>query len=197
MVSDSEDASETLQVNWTSSLEGQLPLPEYSDSDGVISGSAYLVEGQHFIQATVTDSTGKQSQTDVTISVGPPNTPPLCEIISPLSDGVTVLGEAIYFEGTASDARSDPTDLEAVWTSSIDGELATVNPTSSGEILLSTNALSAGNHSIRLEVSDDSATCADEIFLTVGEPPAVQNRQSCGWLNGECWRNRDLLCNCL
>ena len=38
----------------------------------------------------------------------------------------------------------------------------------------STNALSAGNHSIRLEVSDDSATCADEIFLTVGEPPAVQ-----------------------
>ena len=55
--------------------------------------------------------------------MGPLNTPPLCEIISPLSNGVTVLGEAIYFEGTASDAESDPTDLEAVWTSSIDGEL--------------------------------------------------------------------------
>lgn len=173
MVGDTEDPSEELSVKWSSSLEGELPLPEFSDSDGLLSGSAYLIEGQHFIQATVTDSTGKQSQTDVTILVGPPNTPPLCEITSPQSNSISVLGEAIYFEGTTSDAESDPTTLEATWASSLDGQLAVVNPTSSGEILLSTAGLSAGSHSIRLDVTDGTATCADEIFLTIGEPPSV------------------------
>lgn len=174
LVSDIEDPPELLSVMWTSSLDGDLPLPEFSDSGGMLSGSLTLSEGQHFIQATVTDTTGKQSQTDVNLTVNPPNSPPNCSIVSPNSQEVGVVGENMNFVGLVTDNEDILSELSASWTSSIDGVLGSVSPTSSGDILFSTSLLSVGSHSIRLEVFDSQSSCADEIFLTVGEPPLVQ-----------------------
>jgi hypothetical protein len=96
---------------------------------------------------------------------------PDCSILSPL-DGSAVGAGALTLEGTASDVESDPDQLEAVWTDSAAGELGIVEPTSEGDIGLTTEALAVGPHVLTLEVTDpDGHTCTDEVTFDVEAAP--------------------------
>ena len=60
------------------------------------------------------------------------------------------------------------------WISDKDGQIGTSQPSSSGEFSLSTNGLSANDHIIAIEVTDEvGAMCRDEIILFVGTPPTA------------------------
>ena len=83
-VTDAEDESESLELVWNSILEGDLSLPANPNAGGDVAGAVYLSEGEHFIQLTVTDLSGKTTSDNLTLMVGPPDSTPTCSIDAPL-----------------------------------------------------------------------------------------------------------------
>ena len=134
LVSDNEDDPETLVVNWNSDIDGDLGVANEPNASGEVVGASYLSEGEHFLLLTAEDSTEKTGTANVTITVGPPNSPPLCEITSPITDSAGALGELVTFEGTASDVDVASDWLAVVWSSDKDGEIGTSTPNSDGSI---------------------------------------------------------------
>jgi len=175
-VSDDNDRSEELTLEWTSSQEGSLTsLNGSPSSSGVQTGALILSEGEHFIQVVASDLAGRTADDTVTIDVGPPNSEPTCGIDLPVSNAIAGFGKSVVFQGTADDVDvASPEDLMVAWGSDIDGVFSTVSPSSSGEVLITYDALSLGTHVITLEVTDDvGATCSDSILLTIGSGPVL------------------------
>ena len=85
VLSDAEDDAELLTAFWESNLGGVLSdVDTEVDSNGAVIGYGYLTEGEHAVELHVEDSTGKTARETVIIDVGPPNSPPMCQIVSPL-----------------------------------------------------------------------------------------------------------------
>ena len=74
----------SLVAYWESDIDGVLSdVDSIPDSAGTVLGYGYLTEGEHAIELHVEDTTGKPDTESVFITVGPPNSAPLCEISSP------------------------------------------------------------------------------------------------------------------
>ena len=125
------------------------------DSTGTVVGYEYLTEGEHAIELHVEDSTGKTDRETVIIDVGPPNSAPLCEILTPLDGSAGAEGSLVSFTGTTSDVDVASDWLSVTWSSDKDGELGSVTPDSSGNIVFSYSNLSVNTHTISLQVSDE------------------------------------------
>ena len=97
LVADAEDPVQDLTTLWTSSLDGELSLDGTAGSDGIVEDATTLQAGAHFIEVTVTDTTGKSSTDSITIDVQGPNSAPTCEITNPLSGDVSVQGSSVVF----------------------------------------------------------------------------------------------------
>lgn len=174
VVSDAEEESSVLLVQWDSDIDGLLNVASTPDASGVVVGASYLSEGEHFLKIQVEDSSGKIGFDDVTIRVGPPNSPPECSIVSPQDGDSGGTGELVSFTGTASDVNVPSTVLQANWTSSIDGELGGSTVNSDGSILFPYADLSSGTHVLTLVVEDErQAQCTSSIVYTVGTAPSV------------------------
>lgn len=104
------------------------------------------------------------------------NQAPAAEIVSPSDGQVVGQDEGVSLVASVSDDGTAAEDLEVAWRSSIDGELGTSQPTSTGTATLEVEVLTAGNHTILVEVSDaDGLSGSDEIALVVnGLPSAPQ-----------------------
>ena len=152
-----------------SSLDGT------AGSDGIVEDAATLQAGAHFIEVTVTDTTGKSSTDSITIDVQGPNSVPTCEITNPLSGDVSVQGSSVIcYRTSTGDVDIPVTDLQFEWLSDKDGVLGTGAIDSSGEITFAHQGLSVNTHTISLEVRDEvGATCSDTILLTVDTPPTI------------------------
>ncbi|MEC7984005.1 MAG: Ig-like domain-containing protein, partial [Myxococcota bacterium] len=173
-ISDPEDDVYDLSYEWSSSVEGVLPLTEAPDSDGTIESYMMLTEGQHAISLSVTDTTGKSTSESVVIQVGGPNQEPLCEITEPASSSTFSVGENITFLGTASDEDINNSLLSVQWASDQDGVINSSAPNTAGELNFVTNSLSAGNHIITLQVEDEiGGLCTDTLLLSLGTPPSI------------------------
>lgn len=126
---DAEDNSEELVGYWESNVDGLLEnVDAEPNTDGETEGFGLLTEGQHAIQLHVEDSTGKTGSESVIVNVGPPNSSPLCEIISPIDGSVSSQGETINFAGVATDMDVASDLLSVIWNSDKDGEIGTLNP---------------------------------------------------------------------
>lgn len=174
VVSDNEDLASDLSAIWTSSLDGELPVDTTPDSDGVLSDYGYLSEGQHVLELQVTDSAGKMTKEQVILQVGAENASPNCELLSPESASSVVVGESVIFEGLASDANVDASELLVSFASDKDGNLGQGTINSSGEVLFTYSGLSNNDHIISMIVEDEvGSTCQDTLLLQVGTPPTV------------------------
>ena len=175
LISDAEDDVSELKAYWQSDIDGILSGADTTpDTQGSILGYEYLTEGQHAIELHVEDSTGKTSRESVIINVGPPNSTPLCEILSPLAGSVGIEGETTEFSASATDVDIENNQLMASWSSDKDGLIGTSQPTSAGNIQFFYDRLSINRHIITLEVSDEiGATCTSAIDYTIGSPPEV------------------------
>lgn len=172
--SDAEDDVRDLMTSWTSSLDGDLEMDGNPDSNGVVEDATTLQQGDHFVEVTVTDTTGKSSTDSVTITVQGPNNIPTCSIDSPVTGDVSVFGSSVIFEGLAADLDIPSTDLSFEWTSDKDGVLGTGAMNSNGEISFAYQDLTVNTHTISLVVRDEvGATCSDTILLAVDTPPTI------------------------
>ena len=81
IVQDLEDAVD-LSIQWTSNIDGALVLNTTPDSSGEISDYTYLSEGQHAIELSVTDTSGKMTVEEVVLRVGGEKHVPECQIYS-------------------------------------------------------------------------------------------------------------------
>ena len=172
IISDAEDPSNALQYLWTSSLDGELEATSNPQDDGTIDNYIMLTEGTHTLSLSVEDTDGKSNTQTIPVTVKGPNQIPECSIVTP-EDGVSYLvGQAVEFSGTATDFEDDNTALTISWSSSIDGSLNTDSAQSNGNLTFTINALSAGHHTITLEVQDEiESVCSTGIQLSVGTPP--------------------------
>ncbi|MEC7987369.1 MAG: hypothetical protein VX278_19530, partial [Myxococcota bacterium] len=174
VINDAEDVPAELSYVWNSTLDGDLPITTEPDSDGSMEAYASLSAGQHAISLRVEDTTGKSKTETVAITVGGPNSEPLCEITEPLTGETFTLGESISFAGTATDDDINNSLLSVSWASDLDGEFNTSSPLSDGSIAFSNSSLSAGNHAITLTVEDEvGGLCTAGVQLSVGTPPTL------------------------
>ncbi len=141
-----------------------------SNRDGVLGkGSrvmASLTTGTHSISLSA-NSAGEVYVDYVTVYVG--NTPPKAKISRPLTGAKFAAGEAVVFEGFASDREDGPipeatyTSLE--WYSSKD-----IKRIGKGSYFI-TNTLTEGVHIVTMIASDrDRTTGSDAVTITIGDP---------------------------
>ena len=173
IVGDAEDDVADLVIEWTSNLDGSLASPQ-PDSDGAISDYVLLSEGQHAIELSVEDTSGKRSSSSVVVTVGAANTLPSCELTEPMDGDVAVVGAAVRFRGIADDPDIPNDQMLVSWSSDKDGAFGTGTPSSDGSITYSFDGLSTNEHVITMQVQDEvGATCTDQIVFTVGNPPTT------------------------
>ena len=84
LVQDLEDAPEDLSIQWSSNIDGPLILDTTPDSSGEMFDYTYLSEGQHAIELSVTDSSGKTTAEEVVIRVGGVNNIPGVQSFLPM-----------------------------------------------------------------------------------------------------------------
>lgn len=174
IVDDNEDDPQDLQYTWESSLDGIVPLTSPIDSDGTIDGYVNLTAGQHAISLRVEDSSGKVSTESVAITVGGPNSDPTCAIISPEGASAYVLGQNIFFSGSANDDDINNSLLSITWESDQDGVLNTSSADTDGTLGFNTNTLNSGNHTVSLRVEDEvGGLCQTSVQILVGTPPQL------------------------
>ena len=174
IIQDTEDDPSLLTYEWTSSLDGVLPITTPPESSGEIEQYLNLSEGQHAITLSVQDTVGKTSSETVAITVGSANQTPTCNISAPDSESGYAQGQSISFVGTADDVDINNSLLSISWTSNLDGLFDTTAANSSGELIVVYDGLSVGNHIITLRVEDDvGEICTDTVSVAVGTPPTL------------------------
>ena len=173
-ISDNEDFPADLTAVWTSSVDGDLPVDATPDSDGIVSDYGYLTEGQHVIELSVTDTSGKMTKEQIILQVGSENSSPTCDLVAPESGTSAVVGESIIFEGLGSDANISASELTVSFESDKDGVLGNGTINSNGEILFTYDGFSNNDHIISMIVTDEvGSICQDTMLLQVGTPPTV------------------------
>lgn len=174
LVTDTEDASTALALSWLSTLDGPLALPSGADDAGNVSGTTTLSEGDHTVTLEALDSTGRTGRDSVTLRVGPANTPPSCGVLSPADGSAVEEGDAVRFDGTASDPDEFATALAARWVSDKDGELGASAVNSDGTVSLTTSSLTVNTHTVSLQVTDElGVVCTDSVVVLVSTRPTV------------------------
>jgi len=175
IVSDNEDLSTDLVVSWSSDLEGELKVDAEPNDDGDVSGFGYLTTGEHAIELTATDTSGKAGSDNVIIQVGPPNSAPSCSITSPDTDSADESGTLVVFEGQVSDVDVPANWLTVTWSSDKDGDLGKSTPNSKGSVAFPYSDLSINTHVVTLTVTDEvGADCSAYIIYTVGTAPTLE-----------------------
>ena len=132
IVSDAEDDSELLVAHWESMDEILSSVDSIPNNAGQVLGYGMLSEGQHAVELHVEDTTGKTFTEAVIIQVGPPNSSPLCEIVTPSDGSAGAEGQTVEFTATTSDVDIPSDMLSVTLISDKDGEIGTSIPDSSG-----------------------------------------------------------------
>lgn len=93
---------------------------------------------------------------------------PSCMLTAPAEGTLVGLGDEVELTATVASPGDDA--LMVTFTSSLDGELGTVDATD-GAATLRTSDLSAGTHTIAVTAGDGG--CTDSLTLVVGRPPVI------------------------
>ena len=150
---DEDQLSESLNIVWTSDIDGDLGVSTADSQGDFLLPLEGLSIGNHNITLTVTDQYGLECLDQVLITL---NVPPELTLIEPATGSRFNIGELVTFELTIQDEEDPASTIPTTITSSADGVLTTQYPDSDGSIIFSTATLSAGQHSISI-TSTDSA----------------------------------------
>jgi len=170
-VRDDEEAPEELTVAWDSDTPDASFLDASVAPDGIVRATASLPAGDHRVYLRVTDTDGGTGSAPMDLAVRPPNTAPTCAVTAaPASE---VPGLPATFEASVADPDIPSEALSVSWSSDIDGTLG-ADPPTDGLASLTTDALSAGRHTISVLVSDElGLSCTAEVDTVIGHPPVL------------------------
>ena len=167
--------SNELVVEWVSDKDGSIGLSTPTSAGDITFSYDGLSADSHTVSLNVSDEVGAVCTAQVLVHVG---TLPIAQIDEPLSGAVFSVGDAISFQGTATDQEDQPNELAVVWTSSLDGvlETGTVNSQNISEFTL--DSLTTGLHSLSFTVTDSvGLTDEDSVSFRVNTPPEVDSIQ--------------------
>ena len=171
LVSDLDQAPETLTVSWSSDLAGLLGASTPSAAGEVSLTVDELPFGTHTLTLSVLDAVGASCEAEALYSVG---VPPELELLAPLDGDLYNEGELVSFVATASDDATASGDLLVAWASDLDGLLDEANAAADGSILFETTALSPGEHTITVTVTDgDGLYSVAEVLVSVNDLPGA------------------------
>jgi hypothetical protein len=170
-VMDGEDTPEGLAVWWESD-QGDLlnEIGQTVTSDGRVTGSGHLNPGQHIVRLFAVDTSGRQGEANVSITIYPPAHAPEVNIESPLNGAHFASGSLINFVAQVTDEMTPYGELTVEWASNREtGILNTDAPATDGTVQFSTDSLSDGEHAITLTATDaDGDHSTDTIVIQVG-----------------------------
>ena len=173
-VQDDEDLPEELTYEWSSSLDGVLPITSTPESNGEIEQYLHLSPGQHAISLTVTDQSNKTSTETVAITVGEANNDPTCQITGPEEGSAYISGQTVSFAGIATDEELNNSLLSISWESNRDGIFDTTAASTNGDLGFGYNELTLGSHTITLRVEDEAGgLCTDTVQVSIGSAPTL------------------------
>ena len=112
-----------------------------------------LSDTNHTLMLTAVDARGQAVADSVDLVVDV-NTPPRCTIAMPTYGSEWWAEAPIPFEATATDAESSPEQLDATVASSVDGDLWSGAPDSSGDLAFTLTDLTPGEHDLVLTLTD-------------------------------------------
>ena len=182
--SDNYDADADLVVVWSttwidaSQTEQQVHLGDTTvgnDGRSTLISNA-LEAGAHTVRAEVTDSDDLTAYDFVNVVLYEYNEFPTVEITAPVDEDVFDEGDAINFSAVAWDDL-DLVGLSVVWRSNMDGDFNWDSPSETGVLNFQTAGLSAGDHEITVQVTDDEAQSAsDSVLISItpdNQPPSM------------------------
>ena len=154
LVSDSEDDTEALRVSWA--LGGTTACRITIDYNG-----------SREVSLTVKDTLGSSSLARISFDIID-SEPPSIEVLEPISGEAYSESTPVRFLAEVADPDNDPSQLEVVWDSNIQGELPVSAPDPSG-VIDSMVVLEEGDHRIQVAVSDPEGYITEEtLFIAVG-----------------------------
>jgi hypothetical protein len=153
-VTDADDATADLVASWLA--DGvEVCAPAAPAEDGTTLCDVPIAASDVAVTLEVRDPSNAIGTAEVVLVVGAAGLgSPVVEILDP-ADGTSVeAGTPVLFQGVVSDDADAASDLEVVWTSSLDGALDRPVPSISGVVSFTAPALSVGVHDVSLEATD-------------------------------------------
>ena len=165
---------EQLTVEW--SLDGEPQCPESDfESNGRHTCELVVSVDSSTITVMVTDPDGNSSQASITV-VPVQTIAPSVALIQPLADGVYFANVVLDLAAEVEDERDSIEDLNIVWESSLDGILDVGLMFDSPTELFAGAMLSAGQHTLSIQVEDRSgSTAEDSVEIMVFEDNQAPN----------------------
>jgi len=172
LVEDDVDAAGDLIVRWL--VDGEALAEAVPGADGTASDTLSLLPaGSYSVVTEAEDSEGNVGSVSTSITVGAANSDPECAITTPVAGGLVAAGASNLFEGTASDAEDEASELtfELLMAGSRVGSGSVeADGTWSSEVI----GLNLGSRTIDLVVSDSvGGECSTGVQVTVSNAPAV------------------------
>ncbi len=169
LVGDADQDPEGLEVRW---FLGDVPVVECIDVDtqGVTECIMTLSPTDDRVTLEFSDGVANGSDTITVIPIPEPvpNTPPFCSFTSPEAGTLYGPNQSVALVGAVSDDQSLPEQLDATFTSDLDGDLGDVTPSPSGRVAYSASGLSSGEHEITLVVFDpEGERCIASVIIEI------------------------------
>jgi hypothetical protein len=151
---DPEEGSLATTLRWISDLDGLIAIGSSVTHSG-------LSAGTHLIRAEATDGGGLEGYAEVTLHV---NAPPTIAITTPANLAEFRQLDEVPLVATAMDPEDGDLGASVVWTSNLEGEIASGDDTSFQPMTL-------GPHAITAAVADsDGVMVTEQRIIVVPEP---------------------------
>ena len=147
---DAQSPPPSLDVTWSSSIDGTLGTSQPSSSGSILFPFSALSMGTHLISLEVSDPEGMTCVEQIVLLIG---SAPSITWSSPNPNEVQPEGTAFLWEAQLSDDQDPPQDLVVSWSSDLDGVFSSQGSDTAGLISFS-SSLSVGTHLITLSVTD-------------------------------------------
>ncbi len=170
---DQDIPNNQLLVEWISDKDGTFGTSIPSSAGEITFSASELSSDAHTISLNVSDEIGAICTSQILIHIG---NLPIANIDNPLDGEIFSVGEAISFQGTATDQEDQPNEISVVWTSSIDGELEAGNVNSQNISEFVSDSLTPGLHSLDFTITDSvGLTDQDSVSFRVNTPPEIDS----------------------
>jgi len=132
-------------------------------------------EGEYIVQVKAVDPSGATAEDSIIVYVQY-NNPPTVEILSPAAGDVFGVGQLVVLEAQILDPEDEPTSLQVVVESNVEGVLSGVpeSPSSAGDWAGGTQDLTAGSHLLTITASDSvGKTGQDTVTVLMNNRPSA------------------------